>query len=94
LFRQSVDAFFETNHLVFEIRDYDAIGGHGTLGTVNVSKHDILKGTGERMEYKISLEDGLTVSDSKPVSTAFKLRKSCFVVGIALLTPFSVSSIS
>jgi hypothetical protein len=89
-----VDDFFETNHLVFEIRDYDAIGGHDTLGTVNVNKQDILKGTGERVEYKISLEDGLTVSDSKPVSTAYKLRNRCFVVGIALLTPFSVSSIS
>lgn len=70
LFRQSVDAFFETNHLVFEIRDHDTIGVHPTIGTVNVGKQGILSGTGERVEYKISLEGGFTDDRSNPVSSS------------------------
>ena len=72
LYRQGVDEFFETQDLLFEVRDWDAIGKDTTLGTVTISKQDLMKGDGERMEYKLILNSEFTAENDEPVSLCIK----------------------
>jgi Ca2+-dependent lipid-binding protein len=55
LIQISLAEFFESsNYMEFIVKDYDSIGDHEVLGSVLVSKTDMLEGTGDRTEYKLS----------------------------------------
>lgn len=64
-----MDEFFQTSDLVFEVRDWDAVGKDETLGTVVVDKQVLLKGNGDRKEYKIILNSEFTMANDDPVSS-------------------------
>ena len=56
LIQTTVEEFFmNSNILVFKVRDYDAFKHSRSLGRVDLSKRDVLNGTGERIEYDLSL---------------------------------------
>lgn len=78
LYRPAADVFFETQNLVFEIRDWDAIGKDSTLGIVSVNKQDIINGTGDRKEFNIVLNCDFTKPNDDPVSSHCSLLRLLF----------------
>jgi hypothetical protein len=54
LIDQTLGEYFSgSNFITFELKDYDAFKKNNTMGTVEVSKETLLKGTGERLEFDI-----------------------------------------
>ena len=49
----AVDFFLRSQQIVFSIEDYDGVSSNDLLGTVEVEKQQLLKGTGERVEFEI-----------------------------------------
>ena len=49
----AVDFFLRSQQLVFSIEDYDGISSNDILGTVEVDKQQLLKGTGERIDFEV-----------------------------------------
>jgi hypothetical protein len=61
LIQTTLTSFFESaNYMEFIVKDYDSLGDHEVLGTVMVSKKEMLNGTGDRNEYELSLHSGKT----------------------------------
>jgi hypothetical protein len=55
LIQSTIAEFFESsNYMEFIVKDYDSMGDHDVLGSVLVSKNDMLRGTGVRTEYELS----------------------------------------
>eukprot|EP00934_Nitzschia_sp_Nitz4_P000987 Nitzschia sp. Nitz4//scaffold248_size28759//12858//16752//NITZ4_008109-RA/size28759-snap-gene-0.10-mRNA-1//-1//CDS//3329543992//987//frame0 len=55
LLDQSVDEFFaSSNFVTFQIKDYDSFGKNEDIGSVEISKEKLVKGTGERLEFEIN----------------------------------------
>lgn len=54
LIDMTVEQYFaDCNFITFQVKDYDAFGKNEMLGTVDVSKETLLRGTGERMVYNL-----------------------------------------
>jgi Ca2+-dependent lipid-binding protein len=57
LLQTTPEVFFgSSSGLTFSIRDYDVVNKNDILGKVVVNQEDLLKGTGERIEYKLQLD--------------------------------------
>lgn len=48
------DFFAKANNIEFVVRDYDRIGDDDVLGTVLVSKKELINGDGERVDYELT----------------------------------------
>lgn len=54
LINTTVENFFAgPNFITFKVKDYDAFKKNNTMGTVEISKDTLLKGTGERLDFDI-----------------------------------------
>jgi hypothetical protein len=54
LIQATLNDFFETtSRIEFIVKDYDTVGGNDILGSVLVSKNELLAGEGERIDYEI-----------------------------------------
>lgn len=78
LYRAGVEEYFETGDLVFEVRDWDAVGKDTTLGIVVVDKQSILKQKGARKEYKINLTSEFSAPNDEPVSAMSPLLEETY----------------
>lgn len=59
LIETTLAEFFEdSNFLEFIVKDYDSIGEDEILGSVMLSKSDLLKGNGSRHEYELKPHTG------------------------------------
>jgi len=105
LLRSTVEEFFAaTSGLTFVIKDYDAVGKNEKLGEVNVSLDELLKGTGERVEYKIVHAQGFEPkgkdgAEPKNARLFLRMRKAsdddikvCAVHGLFTSLVFLVAS--
>lgn len=54
-----------SNFVAFVIKDYDSVGSNDIIGTVEIDKSEMLKGTGERMEYEVLFEENFKISGRK-----------------------------
>lgn len=71
LLRMTPEEFFASSGgMTFVIKDFDQIGKNEILGNVFVPLEDLLKGTGERMEYEVKPEK---VTKPKPGAKQGKL---------------------
>ncbi|KAG7350731.1 C2 domain containing protein [Nitzschia inconspicua] len=78
LIQVSLAEFFEnSNYMEFIVKDYDSIGDHEILGSVLVSKTDMLNGTGDRVEYELNQYSGknhILSSGAKKPSLALRFK--------------------
>lgn len=75
--------FGSSGGMSFTIKDFDAVGPNEILGHVTVALQDLLKGTGERVEYDvlpINLEPKKKPQDQKRVG-----QYRVFITCVALL---------
>lgn len=56
LIQTSIDTFFNSR-LEFVVKDHDNIGAADVLGSVFVSKNDVIMGDGERVEYELNTKN-------------------------------------
>ena len=49
------DFLSKAAHIEFVVKDHDRIGGNDMLASVLVSKKDLLKGNGNRVEYELTM---------------------------------------
>lgn len=62
----------------FIVKDYDSIGGDEVLGSIMVSKKEMLEGTGARMEYELIQYSGknhVSSRGSKMVGDMFAKKR-------------------
>jgi len=76
LYRAGVEEYFETGDLVFEVRDWDAVGKDTTLGIVALDKQSIMKQKGARKEYEINLTSEFSAPNDEPVMLALRFREA------------------
>lgn len=50
------DFFLRSNFVAFVIKDYDSFGSNELMGTVEIDKSEMLKSTGERIDYDVQFE--------------------------------------
>ena len=48
-----VEFFESARHVEFIVKDYDSVGENDVLGSVLVNKKEMLRSTGERLEYPL-----------------------------------------
>ena len=74
---KTAEFFARTNFITFIIKDYDSLSRNDVLGIVEVNKHEMLKGTGRRMDYTIARESEKAMA-KKLRLPGVKVR-SCYV---------------
>lgn len=77
LSKSATDFFMPASGLTFFVKDYDGLSKNETVGKVSILQEDLLKLTGERIEYNlVSTGDKLKVRSRLKPKLTLRVRKA------------------